>query len=139
MLTDSASAIKYWYFIRIMGAEPSHVALECALKTNPNMVIVSEEVRERKEGLMDVVNRICDIVCERANQGNNYGAILIPEGLLGSIASFEQMVKELNTAFDQIDDQRKLIEDEKLLAKFLTPWSNALFESFPEFFRTLLL
>jgi 6-phosphofructokinase len=66
MLTDSASAVKYWYFIRLMGKEPSHLALECSLKTNPNMVIVSEECVERKETMKDVVNRICDTICERA-------------------------------------------------------------------------
>lgn len=62
MLTDSASAIKYWYFIRLMGKDPSHLALECALKTHPNMVIISEESSFRGESLMDIVNRICDVV-----------------------------------------------------------------------------
>ena len=62
MLTDSASAIKYWYFIRLMGRDPSHLALECALKTHPNMVIISEESSFRGESLMDIVTRICDVV-----------------------------------------------------------------------------
>jgi diphosphate--fructose-6-phosphate 1-phosphotransferase len=68
MLTDSASAVKYWYFIRLMGGQPSHLALECALKTCPNMVVVSEECNERKETLTDIVNRICDTICERSAQ-----------------------------------------------------------------------
>jgi 6-phosphofructokinase len=66
MLTDSASAVKYWYFIRLMGYEPSHLALECALKTSPNMVIVSEECNNRKETLKDIISRICDTICERS-------------------------------------------------------------------------
>ena len=88
MLTDSASAVKYWYFIRLMGQDPSHVALECALKTQPNLVIVSEEVADRKETLTNVVSNICDNICSRAAEGKNYGAILIPEGLLHSISAF---------------------------------------------------
>jgi 6-phosphofructokinase len=60
MLTDSASAVKYWYFIRLMGKEPSHLALECALKTCPNMCIVAEECVDRKETLRDIVNNLCD-------------------------------------------------------------------------------
>jgi 6-phosphofructokinase len=66
MLTDSASAIKYWYFIRLMGRDPSHLALECALQTHPNVVIISEECAFRGETLIDIVNRICDIIVERA-------------------------------------------------------------------------
>jgi len=88
MLTDSASAVKYWYFIRLMGKEPSHLALECALKTCPNMVIVSEESNSQKESLQDIVNRICDTICERAAQNKNYGCVLIPEGLLKHLSSF---------------------------------------------------
>jgi diphosphate--fructose-6-phosphate 1-phosphotransferase len=67
MLTDSASAIKYWYFIRLMGRDPSHLVLECAMQTHPNLVIISEESANRGETLIDIVNRICDIVAERAN------------------------------------------------------------------------
>jgi 6-phosphofructokinase len=67
MLSDSASAIKYWYFIRLMGRDPSHLALECAIQTHPNMVIISEESAFRGETLVDIVNRICDVIVERAN------------------------------------------------------------------------
>jgi diphosphate--fructose-6-phosphate 1-phosphotransferase len=67
MLSDSASAIKYWYFIRLMGRDPSHLVLECAMQTHPNLVIISEESSNRGETLIDIVNRICDIIVERAN------------------------------------------------------------------------
>jgi len=62
MLTDSASAIKYWYFIRLMGKDPSHLALECALRTHPNMVIIAEECASRGETLSEIVDRISDLV-----------------------------------------------------------------------------
>ena len=88
MLTDSASAVKYWYFIRLMGKEPSHLALECALKTCPNMVVISEESNHARETLQDIVNRICDTVADRAKNNQNYGCVLIPEGLLKSLSSF---------------------------------------------------
>lgn len=102
MLTDSASAVKYWYFVRLMGQEPSHLALECALKTCPNMVIVSEECNNRKETLKDIINRICDTICERSKQGNNYGCVLIPEGLLYHLSSFNQLIQEINKIFLEV-------------------------------------
>ena len=82
MLTDSASAIKYWYFIRLMGWEPSHLAVECSLKTSPNYVIVGEECRDRNESLQDIVMNLCDIIQNRAANNKNYGCIIVPEGLL---------------------------------------------------------
>lgn len=101
MLTDSASAIKYWYFIRLMGREPSHLALECALKTHPNMVIISEECAFRNETLPDVVNRIADVVAERADKGKNFGTVLIPEGLMAHISAYKQLITELNDLFKE--------------------------------------
>jgi 6-phosphofructokinase len=96
MLTDSASAIKYWYFVRLMGADPSHLALECALRTHPNMVIISEECSQRGETLIDIVNRICDVICDRAEGDKNFGCILIPEGLLNYVAAYKNLIDELN-------------------------------------------
>lgn len=99
MLSDSASAIKYWYFIRLMGRDPSHLVLECAMQTHPNLVIISEECSSRGETLIDIVNRICDIVAERANQGKNYGCVLIPEGLLNHVAAYKNLIVEINQLF----------------------------------------
>jgi diphosphate--fructose-6-phosphate 1-phosphotransferase len=99
MLTDSASAIKYWYFIRLMGKDPSHLALECALRTHPNMTIISEECAFRGETLYDIVNRICDIVVERSNQGKDFGSVLIPEGLLSHVSAYKHLIVELNELF----------------------------------------
>jgi 6-phosphofructokinase 1 len=110
MLTDSASAIKYWYFIRLMGRDPSHLALECALKTHPNVVIISEESAHRSETLIDIVNRICDIIAERANQNKNYGCILIPEGLLNHISAYKSLIEELSELFAHIKDRAGALE-----------------------------
>jgi len=99
MLTDSASAIKYWYFIRLMGKDPSHLALECALRTHPNMTIISEECAYRGETLIDIVGRISDLVEERSAKGKNFGCVLIPEGLLGHISAYKHLIKELNQLF----------------------------------------
>ena len=99
MLTDSASAIKYWYFIRLMGKDPSHLALECALKTHPNMVIISEECAFRNETLHDIVLRIADVVQERANHNKNYGSVLIPEGLMNHVSAYKHLIDELNELF----------------------------------------
>jgi 6-phosphofructokinase len=99
MLTDSASAIKYWYFIRLMGKDPSHLALECALKTHPNMVIISEECAFRHETLNDIVNRIADVVCDRSAEGKDFGTILIPEGLLSHVSAYKHLISEMNDLF----------------------------------------
>ena len=99
MLTDSASAVKYWYFVRLMGKEPSHLALECALSTCPNMFIISEECRNRKETLKDIMSRICDMICERSNLGKNYGCVVIPGGLLFHLSAFSQLILEINRLF----------------------------------------
>jgi 6-phosphofructokinase len=96
MLTDSASAIKYWYFIKLMGKDPSHLALECGLRTHPNMVIVSEECASRGETLSDIVDRISDLVVSRSLKGKDYGAILIPEGLLSHLSVYRHLMQEIN-------------------------------------------
>ena len=146
MLTDSASAIKYWYFIRLMGKDPSHLTLECALKTHPNVVIISEESAYRGESLMDIVHRICDVIAERASQGKNYGSVLIPEGLLSHISAYKNLIVELNNLFADCktsEEQTKLAEklflDEQSMREQMTPWSFSLFSTLPEFMRLQLL
>ena len=114
MLTDSASAIKYWYFIRLMGKNPSHLALECALKTHPNMVLISEECALQGETLPDIISRIADLVVERAAEGKNFGTVLIPEGLLSHISAFKHLMAELNSLLVQCksdEEKEKLFED----------------------------
>ena len=145
MLTDSASAIKYWYFIRLMGKEPSILAAECALKTSPNYVLISEECSDRHESLQDVVRNLCDVICRRAEAGQNYGCVIIPEGLLAHISSFNQLIIEVNKLFSKvttIEQQHELqqrLSDEETIKQLLSPWSYSLFASLPDFFKQQLL
>lgn len=93
---DCNSAKKYWHFIKLMGRSASHIALECALQTQPNVCIISEEVEDKNMTLQDVVNQIADIVARRAAQGNNFGTVLIPEGLIEFIPAMKKLIAELN-------------------------------------------
>ncbi|MBQ8360860.1 MAG: diphosphate--fructose-6-phosphate 1-phosphotransferase [Bacteroidaceae bacterium] len=93
---DCNSARKYWHFIKLMGRSASHIALECALQTQPNICIVSEEVEAKNMSLDDVVTYIAQAVANRAAQGNNYGTVLIPEGLVEFIPAMKKLIAELN-------------------------------------------
>lgn len=93
---DCNSAKKYWHFIKLMGRSASHIALECALQTQPNICIVSEEVEAKNMTLQDVVNKIADTVAARAQYGNNFGTVLIPEGLIEFIPAIKRLIAELN-------------------------------------------
>lgn len=93
---DCNSAKKYWHFIKLMGRSASHIALECALQTQPNVCIISEEVEAKDMTLQDVVNDIADIVAARASYGNNFGTVLIPEGLIEFIPAIKKLIRELN-------------------------------------------
>ena len=93
---DCNSAKKYWHFIKLMGRSASHIALECALQTQPNVCIISEEVESKNQTLQDVVNYIADTVARRAAEGNNFGTVLIPEGLIEFIPAVKKLIAELN-------------------------------------------
>ena len=93
---DCNSAKKYWHFIKLMGRSASHIALECALQTQPNICIISEEVEEKDMSLQDVVDYIADIVAKRAANGMNFGTVLIPEGLIEFIPAVKRLIAELN-------------------------------------------
>ena len=93
---DCNSAKKYWHFIKLMGRSASHIALECALQTHPNICIISEEVEAKDMTLDDVVNSIADVVAARANYGNNFGTVLVPEGLIEFIPAIKRLIAELN-------------------------------------------
>ncbi len=101
---DCFSAKKYWHFIKLMGRSASHIALECALQTQPNVCIVSEEVEAKNQTLQDVVNYIADIVAKRAENGNNFGTVLIPEGLIEFIPAMKNLIAELNDLLAKTPD-----------------------------------
>ena len=93
---DCNSAKKYWHFIKLMGRSASHIALECALQTQPNICIISEEVEAKNLTLDEVVNQIAEVVAMRAANGDNYGTVLIPEGLIEFIPAMKRLIAELN-------------------------------------------
>jgi pyrophosphate--fructose-6-phosphate 1-phosphotransferase len=96
IMRDANSAKKYWHFIKLMGRSASHIGLECALQTRPNVCIISEEVAERKQTLEQIVNDIADIITERAKNGETFGVALIPEGLVEFIPEVKVLISELN-------------------------------------------
>lgn len=93
---DANSAKKYWHFIKVMGRSASHVALECALETQPNICLISEEVAEKKMSLSQIANYIADSVEKRAAQGNNFGVAIIPEGVVEFVPEFSVLIHEIN-------------------------------------------
>ncbi len=93
---DALSAKKYWHVIKLMGRSASHIALECALQTHPNVCLISEEIAAKKTTLREVVAYIADIVARRAAKGKNFGVALIPEGLLEFIPEMKALIAELN-------------------------------------------
>ncbi|MCQ2207537.1 MAG: diphosphate--fructose-6-phosphate 1-phosphotransferase [Paludibacteraceae bacterium] len=125
IMRDANSAKKYWHFIKLMGRSASHIALECALQTQPNICIVSEEVEQKKMTLSQIVNSIADAVAARAAQGNNFGVVLIPEGLIEFIPEMNVLIKELN-------DLLAVESDVKAAVAKLSANSKSVYESLPE-------
>jgi pyrophosphate--fructose-6-phosphate 1-phosphotransferase len=93
---DANSAKKYWHFIKLMGRAASHITLECALQTQPNICLVSEEIEAKKLSLEQVVDQICASIVKRAENGDNFGVVLIPEGLVEFIPEIKKLIDELN-------------------------------------------
>lgn len=93
---DANSAKKYWHFIKLMGRSASHIALECALEVQPNVCLISEEIQEKGLSLEDIVTYIATAVKQRAEDGNNFGTVLIPEGLIEFIPAMNKLIGELN-------------------------------------------
>merc|ERR1719464_743271 len=107
---DAASALKTWHFIKLMGRDASHVTLECGLHTRPNICLIGEEWAQEAVLLPDIVNYICDTICHRAEEGKNYGVILIPEGLLSFIPSMALLFERLGDIAGMEEHQKKLEE-----------------------------
>jgi len=93
---DANSAKKYWHFIKVMGRSASHIALECALETQPNICLVGEEVEAKKESLEGIVEYIASVIAKRAEDGNNFGVIIVPEGLIEFIPEVKALIAEAN-------------------------------------------
>ena len=93
---DANSAKKYWHFVKVMGRSASHVALECALETQPNICLISEEVAEKKMSFAQITDYIADSVAKRAEKGMNFGVALIPEGVVEFVPEFSVLIHEIN-------------------------------------------
>ena len=93
---DCNSAKKYWHFIKVMGRSASHVALECALECQPNICLISEEVKAKKQSLSEIADYIADAVEKRAADGNNFGVVVIPEGVVEFVPEFSALISEIN-------------------------------------------
>ena len=104
ILIDSLSAKKYYFFIRLMGRSASHITLECALQTHPNLVFIGEEMEAANQSLVEMIKQIADLICARSEHQKNYGLILLPEGLLEFIPQCRKMLVELNQLLSQDPD-----------------------------------
>jgi len=140
---DANSSKKYYHFIKLMGRSASHITLECALQTHPNITIISEEVEKKNMTLEDVVNYISDIVIQRAEQGYNFGTALIPEGLVEFIPAMKKLIADLNDCMvklgSKIDSIESNRERRELVAGELSPDSAEIFTSLPNSFANELL
>ena len=133
---DANSAKKYWHFIKLMGRSASHIALECGLKTQANITIISEEVAAKQQTLDDIVSNIADVVIKRAENKENFGVILIPEGLIEFIPEMKKLISELNDLLAKEGENFTSIEakDEKIkfILDRLPADLKAVFASLPE-------
>ena len=130
---DANSARKYWHFIKLMGRSASHIALECALECQPNVCIVSEEVEAKNQTLDDIVTYIAEVVAKRAAQGNNFGTVLIPEGLIEFIPAMKRLIAELNDLLATPEAAGVAAEAQEAWIKSkLTPENASIYESLPQ-------
>ncbi len=117
---DANSAKKYWHFVKLMGRSASHITLECALKTHPNITIISEEVAAKKQTLDQIVTYIADTVAARAKNKENFGVVLIPEGLIEFIPEMNTLISALNELLAKEGDTFAKIENKDEKMAFIT-------------------
>lgn len=129
---DCNSARKYWHFIKLMGRSASHIALECALQTQPNICLISEEIEAKDLTLNDIVEQIASTVAYRANQGNNFGVVLIPEGLIEFIPAIGRLIQELNDLLAAHGQDYKDLAQREYILSHLSEANKATFETLPE-------
>ncbi|KAJ9136399.1 hypothetical protein P3X46_033482 [Hevea brasiliensis] len=134
VMIDARSTGKYYHFVRLMGHAASHITLECALQTHPNITIIGEEVAAKKLTLKNVTDYIVDVICKRADLGFNYGVILIPEGLIDFIPEVQHLIAELNESL-----AHGVVDEGGLWKKKLTSQSLQLFEFLPQAIQEQLM
>lgn len=132
---DCNSARKYWHFIKVMGRSASHIALECALQCQPNICLVSEEVQQKDMTLNQIVDQLCEAIAYRAAHGNNFGTVIVPEGLIEFIPAIGRLIQELNDLLAAHGaDYKDLDKDaqRKYIVEHLSKENAATFETLPE-------
>ncbi|KAE8708920.1 Pyrophosphate--fructose 6-phosphate 1-phosphotransferase subunit beta [Hibiscus syriacus] len=134
VMIDARSTGKYYHFVRLMGRAASHITLECALQTHPNITIIGEEVAAKKLTLKNVTDYMVDVICKRAELGYNYGVILIPEGLIDFIPEVQQLIAELNEIL-----AHDIVDVDGLWKKKLTDQSLKLFDFLPQAIQEQLM
>ncbi|OIV96093.1 hypothetical protein TanjilG_27197 [Lupinus angustifolius] len=134
VMVDARSTGKYYHFVRLMGRAASHITLECALQTHPNITIIGEEVAAKKLTLKNVTDYIVDVISKRAEDNYNYGVILIPEGLIDFIPEVQHLIAELNEIL-----ANDIVDEDGLWKKKLTDQSLELFDFLPEAIQEQLM
>lgn len=142
---DANSAKKYWHFVKIMGRSASHVALEAALQTQPNITMISEEVEAKKMSLEQVVNYMTDIIVKRSDMGKNFGIAIIPEGLIEFIPEMKSMIANLNDIMASLESDSSFVNATTIREKFeivenrLDPANAKVYASLPVLIKGQLL
>lgn len=141
---DANSAKKYWHFVKIMGRSASHVALEAALQTQPNITLISEEVEQKKMSLSSIIDYISDIVVRRSNAGKNFGIAVIPEGLIEFVPELKSMIANLNDIMpslekDSIYSNGTDSEKISIIENSLSSENSSVFKSLPALIKSQLL
>ncbi|MGA2547231.1 MAG: diphosphate--fructose-6-phosphate 1-phosphotransferase [Rectinemataceae bacterium] len=140
---DAASSRKYWHFIKLMGRSASHIALECAFQTRPNVCLISEEVEAKKMSLGQVIDQIVKSVVIRAEKAENFGVVLIPEGLIEFVPEVKFLIGEINDILAATENAFKalssFVDHKAFILERLTEPSAALFESLPQGIQEQLL
>lgn len=134
---DANSAKKYWHFVKVMGRSASHVALECALETQPNICLISEEVAAKKQSLSEIADYIADAVEKRSANGNNFGVAIIPEGVVEFVPEFKALIAEINELLagnktEELNALGSWEEKYAFIEKGLTAESMAVFAILPQ-------
>ncbi|CAI7930438.1 unnamed protein product [Closterium sp. NIES-54] len=136
VMTDARSGGKYYHFVRLMGRAASHITLECALQTHPNITLVGEEVFAKGMTLGQVTNHIADVICKRAEAGKNFGVVLIPEGLIDFIPEINDLISQLNEILAKAAVDAEGMYEWK---EGLQPNTRTLFDSLPKDIQDQLL
>ncbi|HDQ25297.1 MAG TPA: diphosphate--fructose-6-phosphate 1-phosphotransferase [bacterium] len=140
---DVNSARKYWHFIRLMGRSASHITLEAGFKTQPNIVLIGEEVKQKNLTLAQVVDSIAAVIAKRADMGKNFGVVLVPEGLIEFIPEMNRLISALNDVIadneNELNAMKSVVDKKNFVYKALEPALSKLMESLPDGIESQLM